>query len=563
VSNLNNPFVDYLDQYNVLSPNHSKIYDEYTYDHGKASYNFNIETKVEKYLKDLFSNNPLSIILTGNAGDGKTRLCRLIYNAFSEDKLMQWPDSGIIDVEFDKGTIRIVKDLSELREEVIYQELSNLQSFIENDHKEKIYYLIAANEGKLNKFLSQHEDLAFLRGNVYKRFSNHENNDDRFQILNLLDVTSSVYVKRVLKEWNKEENWESCANCAKKQNCVIYLNHERTSKEVIQKRLVEQYRLLDYLNEHITMREMLIHISYLLTGGYTCSDIDNASYEELENQSKKPYYQNFYGHELDKDAFSEMRALKIFRELDPGKHSISLIDDFIVNGDLSGDENLENTHHLLFNDELDMQFGYFVKKLKIYRDHSEDSNDSLVEEWISKLRRKLYFEIPSDDIFQLKKLLPYQFVSEYDELFSDKGKQVRIRKDIINGLNRAFSKRLVKPTQDLHATTENLMIYTSFKSRQVKLEEELEREDIDRIPSNFKLFVDGETTLSLDLAVFEYLLRLNSGNMHSILKNDVDILIDTFKNELIKISEPDEYTLNILRFDSEVGLFIEDEIEIP
>ncbi|MFF2875075.1 hypothetical protein ACFVR2_02005 [Gottfriedia sp. NPDC057991] len=558
-----NPFIDYLDQYNVLSPNHAKIYDEYTYDPGKDSYTFKINTKIEKHLVKLFNDNPHSVILTGNAGDGKTRLCRLVHDSFVDEGLKQWPITGIIDIKFEKGTIRIVKDLSELKEDIIHAELSNLQRYINSNHENNIYYLIAANEGKLTKFLSQHEDLSSLRQLVAARFNDNKSNDSDFSIINLLDVTSSMYVDKVLTEWNKEENWSSCSSCPIRKKCIIHLNHDRTSQEYIQKRLVEQYRLLDYLGTHITMREMLIHISYILTGGYTCKDIHNADYKKLEEQSKKPYYQNFYGHEIDLDAFSEMKALKIFRELDPGNQSISVIDDFIMNGDISGQEEVEKLHNDLFDNNLDMQFGYFKKRLNIYRDHNKESDDNLIDEWIYKLRRKLFFEIENENHLKRIALLPFQYVQDYEEMIQNIQKRALIRKDLINGLNRSFSKKLVSPLNELHATTENLMIHSSYKLKQLAIEEEQKREEIDHLPSKFILVVDNEVELLLDLALFEYLMRLNSGDTHNVLREDVEILIDTFKNELIRISEPDPYTLSILRLDKSKGLYIEDEILIP
>ena len=210
-----NAFVNYLDQFNVLSPNHAKIYDEYTYDEGEYSYSFKIDTKVEAFLTEIFSSRAQSVILTGNAGDGKTRLCRSIYNNVTGEELKNWPASGIIDVPFTYGTIRIVKDLSELKEEVIFKELQGLQNAIESNHSEKIYYLIAANEGKLTKFLSQNKELNDLRENVSNRFKDHYNNNEVFSIINLLNVTSSIYVERLLEEWNKEENWSACHSCTK------------------------------------------------------------------------------------------------------------------------------------------------------------------------------------------------------------------------------------------------------------------------------------------------------------------------------------------------------------
>ncbi|MGG3907718.1 hypothetical protein [Geobacillus stearothermophilus] len=118
---IGNPFVTYLDKFNVLSPNHSKIYDEYNREmETEESFDFTIATKIEEHLKNIFSNNPHSVILTGNAGDGKTRLCRLIHDQFSDKSLVNWPENGVVTVQYEKGTIKIVKDLSELKEEIIY-----------------------------------------------------------------------------------------------------------------------------------------------------------------------------------------------------------------------------------------------------------------------------------------------------------------------------------------------------------------------------------------------------------------------------------------------------------
>jgi hypothetical protein len=561
-----NSFITYLDQFNVLSPNHSKIYDEYT--HGTdlgQSYHFTISTKVETHLKNIFLNNPHSVILTGNAGDGKTRLCRLIYDQFSDNELRSWPDEGIISIQYEKGTIKIVKDLSELKEDVIYKVLHELQECIRTKHANRTFMLIAANEGKLTKTLSKYRELDFIREHIMKRFASHKNNDENLSIINLLDVTSSVYVERVLQEWNKEEYWEACNNCYRKSHCIIYLNHRRTSKLHVQQRIVDQYRLLDYLETHITMREMLIHMSYLLTGGFTCKDIIEASYYQVKDHAKKVYYQNFYGIETGEEAFSEMRALKVFKALDPGIYSQSVIDDFIVNGDINGDPELEEIHRKVFDNELDMEFDYFRKNIKFYREHSQDGNNSLLENWIPRLRRKLYFELDDFKYFNTLKLLPFEYISEYISLFNDKNAQAKIRKDLVNGLNRAFSYRLVQKQKNnfqLKATNENLMIYASFSKNQVELHQETSRDDLDHLPSIFYLVVDGKIKLRINLSVFEYLMRLNAGGTHNILSQEVEILLNTFRNELIQISDQDECTLEIYRLDRKSGLYVEDEISL-
>ncbi|WP_423798169.1 hypothetical protein [Neobacillus sp. SAB-20_R2A] len=559
-----NPFVYYLEQFNVLSPNHSKIYDEYTIDKGQENnYVFKIETKIEATLTSIFENNPQSVILTGNAGDGKTRLCRIVHDHFQDSPLESWPEEGIVEFPFAHGRLRIVKDLSELKEDVIKRELLSLQNLISSNHEDRIYYLIAANEGKLTKFLSQTPELSLLSEEVSRRFKSYKNNSNTFSVFNLLDVTSSVYVEKLLEKWNQPENWSPCTDCSKSNRCIIYLNHERTSKKEIQERLVEQYKLLDYLDTHITIREMLIHISYMLTGGYTCDDINNADYKQLEQQTKKAYYQNFYGHELDENAFSEMKALRIFKSLDPGNYSHSTIDDFIINGDINGDSETENVHKELFDDSLDLQLGYFQKKLRLYRDYNSQSDSSIIDDWVPRLRRKFFYEISNEHLSNANQLLPFEYLNQYKSLFNNTRNQTLIKRSLINGLNRVFAGRLTEVNKNLLATNKNLIIYDTFKTnKDIEIEQELERSDIDRIPSKFNITVEDDVILPVNLAVFEYLLRANGGGTHNILQQEAEILIDTFKNELIRISEPDEFELNILRYDQKEGLYVEDAISL-
>ncbi|EPR28411.1 hypothetical protein I656_01962 [Geobacillus sp. WSUCF1] len=560
---IGNPFVTYLDKFNVLSPNHSKIYDEYNREmETEESFDFTIATKIEEHLKNIFSNNPHSVILTGNAGDGKTRLCRLIHDQFSDKSLVNWPENGVVTVQYEKGTIKIVKDLSELKEEIIYGILLELQRCVCNRHKDKVFFLIAANEGKLSKVLMRYNELSVLRQYIMARFDSYENNDDHLSVINLLDVTSSVYVERVLNEWNKEEYWKACEQCEKKPQCIIYLNHRRTSQPSIQRKIVSQYRLLDYLETHITLREMLIHMSYLITGGYVCKDILEADHTHIREQSKKAYYQNFYGVGVGEEGFSEMKALRAFRSLDPGLYSYSPIDDFIMNGDINGDEEIERLYNEVFDDDLDIEFDYFKKKVRFYREYGQNIDQPFLEHWMPKLRRKVYFELEGQNYLNTLKLLPFEYLEQYIGLFDNDSAQSNVRKDLVNGLNRAFSRRLThkfksKGSFYLKVSNETLMIYGSFDRRKIELLQEKGRDDLDHLSSKFFLVVDGEVRLKINLSVFEYLMRLSSGGTHNILSQEVEILLNTFRNELIRISEPDMDVLEIYRLDKDSGVYVE------
>lgn len=556
-----NSFVQYLDQFNVMSPNHAKIYDEYT--NSADAYRLSIQTRIEQFLLSIFMDKPRSIIMTGNAGDGKTRLCRTVYESLTGQPLQQWPESGMMEISFNQGTLIIVKDLSELTEAVIYENLTQLQNEIREDHVRKIYYLIAANEGKLTKFLSQNSSLEDLSGLVKNRFMDHTKNDQNLYLVNLQDVTSSIYAARIMEEWNREENWADCDTCRKSVNCVIRLNHRRMSQESVRERLAEQYRLLDCLGIHVTMREILIHMSYVLTGGLTCDQVLNADYKAIETQAKRVYYNNFYGAELPDGGPIEQGAVQYFRELDPGRVSVSSIDDYLLNGDISGEGEIVDKHARLFDEEIDLLFGYYRKQIEMYRSQDANRDSGKIVELMPGFRRKYFFESDEGDVGNRRKLVPYLHFHTFTESLVNRQKQSAIRKELIHGLNHAFSKKLIdRAESQLFAVNENLLIHESFSTSQAVLTVVPERSDIDYKPSKLFITVNQGPQLEVKLPVFEYLLRLASGGLYVTLKQEVDILLGTFRNDLINRSELDEFMLQVLAMDSNKGVYKRHDINI-
>lgn len=559
-----NQFVQYLDQYNAFSPNHAKIYDEYT--GGENEFSFRIETRIEQFLLELYQEQPKSVIMTGNAGDGKTRLCRMIYEELSGRKLDKWPANGIVDIPYIKGTVRIVKDLSELTETVIAEELLRLQHQIKTRHSDRIYYLIAANEGKLTKCLSESNELSDLSNLVRERFLDHDCNTDGnpLHLVNLQDVTSSRYADRILEEWNQDKYWEACNSCSKAPQCVIRLNHRRTKEPRIHKRLVEQYRLLDCLGVHVTMREILLHISFVLTGGLTCQQVLNARHEEIEEQASHAYYDNFYGVYLPEQYSGELGAIRHFKRLDPGRLSITTIDDFLLNGDISGDEATIAKHRLLFDEEIDLMFGYYRKQIERFRTLTEESDSEQIAKRMPQLRRKFFFEAADEDRDAVARLIPYTHFHTYLETLKQPQSSNKVRNELIQGLNHAFSRKLIRRNEtQLVVSNENLFIYDLQQAKYVRLSRNKEREDIDYEPSTLILTIHNTgLSLKVSLAVFEYLRRLSRGGLFATLRQETEILLNTFKNELINLAELNDETLDLLIFNTKEGVYAPGSIEL-
>lgn len=553
-----NHFVSFMQQYDLTTADYSKIFDEHT-----KTVKYNIDTRINQEIIDILKNNPRSLIITGNAGDGKTRICRNVFESLSTKTFNEWPQSGIEQFTYKDYQIRIIKDLSELRDDVILAELKILQDTL--NKQSKIYFLIAANEGKLTHFLMKYDELKTLKNHIISQFSSSKNMnefDNKIEVFNLLHTSSSIYAKQIIDQWNKSENWDVCIDCAKKNQCIIFSNHQSISEKKTSIRINRLYRSLDGNQGHMTMRELLIQLAYTHTGGLNCLDIHNASLDDIQQYSRKSYYENFFGHNLPKEVFEEIKGIQDMQAFDPGYISDSVIDDFIMNGDSSDNETSEE-HKKLFGINIDTEYGYFYEELRKYRLNNrsdEDEGKKIVGKWLPRLRRKYYFE--SNEQHLIEHLVPYKFRKSFlDVLKSEDELDLEIKKDIISGLNIYFSKRMVYSNSNrLYVTSENLYVHEVIDFKEIFFEVPEVIEEYDQKRSFFTLRID-DVKLQINLLTFEYLRRLSNGGMFNVLKEDVEILLNNFRNQLIKSPE-EQSILKILKFDSSKGAFVLKEIQI-
>src|SRR5450755_879691 len=113
-----NPFVGYLNRYTTFSPEHEAAFDEFiTQIPPSSGKPLRLETKTEQFLTTYINREaPPSIILTGNAGDGKTYLCRQVIEALTEEAVRDWSDRVNWPIKLSNFTLHVIKDLSEIDE---------------------------------------------------------------------------------------------------------------------------------------------------------------------------------------------------------------------------------------------------------------------------------------------------------------------------------------------------------------------------------------------------------------------------------------------------------------
>lgn len=545
-----NPFVAYLNRYTTASPDHEAAFDEFI---GQTpppgSEPLRLETRTERFVRDCFTRqHPPSIILTGNAGDGKTYLCRQIVSAFTGQPVIEWADHLDWSIARNGVMLRVVKDLSEMTEEAGARVLRDLNASWQTEQPREAF-LIAANEGRLRSIL-QRERLEDLFQEVDRQLREGPALDhERLVVLNLNQVTTSTYVPATLDWIAKPVHWEACAGCPAQSICPIRFNASRLAETRVIGRLQRLYQILEHLGIHVTIRDMLIHLAYTTTGGLDCASVIKQPSPYWEPH-RFVYYENVWGEAADEHFRRRTVVIRHLRRLNAGKKSIFEIDDFIVNGSPT-DPAMQKEHDQLFAPALDVGGQRFSQDRQAYIYGGATAPNPKEEHpfmrWLPRCRRKLFFEWQHT---VADRLLPFQHLPEYFRLIGgDLALLERYRREIVLGLNRAFS--------GLYLTAADTLYVTSQYAHAVEQPVPLVRVKIpvDGIaiqpnPGRKEVFDCDLTTLrlvfhpppgvqsepviwTLDLLRFEYLLRRAQGGTPDILADECELSIRQLKDALL------------------------------
>lgn len=553
---VSNPFVDYLSRYTTASPDHEAAFDEFLAQAPPpAGGPLRLETKVEAFLRGCFARpDPPSVILTGNAGDGKTYLCRQILAAFGAQPA-SWEELAGAPIRRGDLSLHVVKDLSELGEEQGAAVLRGLAASLDGPPSAE-RYLIAANEGRL-RYLLGRADAPALRDRVDSQLKNGPDlGSHELIVINLTAVTTSTFVPAALRWMTADEHWAACATCPARGRCPLLHNATRLREPQIAGRVQQLYQLLEHLDIHVTVRDMLIHLAYTLTGNRRCADLQRPE-AEGEDQSSFVYYQNIWGRQDDAGFRRKASVMQHLDRLGIGEHSLFEIDDFIVSGGQAPDEQEE--HARLFAPLVDLDGWRFAQDREAYlsggADRSAADEEQALRGWLPHCRRKLFFEWQAES--KVARLIPFLYLDLYQSLLrNERGVQERVLRYLVIGLNRAFSRLYLTEREYLYVTTQYL--HSGEQPRPlVRLRIPLtdlwlKPEDCDDQPAynceRQALYLliappaqlrggGGEQAESLrwpiGLLQFEYLIRLAHGGTFNILAEECELDVRSLKDQLL------------------------------
>ena len=334
-----------------FDPSHDQIYEEYQV----AKDSLNLDTVAYDYVLDAAKSGAHVIVLTGDAGHGKTHLCRRIienflgYDEEEARKLINEACDGRQIIRAKNclrhaDALRIFKDFSEFAPEIA----ANL---VEESNSGEAVTIICANEGRLRAVLSSIRAGSYcaeLLKNFESSFDNGKaSRDGRIHIVNLNHQSTAAGADgqslgdRALRDWTSGTRWRSCNDCDSREACPINRNRgmlsERADEEVATTRK-EKLRLLfatlERIGYVITIRDMLMAFAYLLTGGLKCDDV-----HRMKRRRKKGWQHAYAFYNLafeapdtlTKEQLKRLPLMQQLPKLDPGRRAIREIDERIVN----------------------------------------------------------------------------------------------------------------------------------------------------------------------------------------------------------------------------------------
>jgi hypothetical protein len=445
--------------------------------------------------------DPFSVILTGTAGDGKTHLCRKVWETLGGDDEAWRSDSPYLTIQKDypkdrkvwpededvglyrSVKIHFIRDLSgwapQQGAEWEPEKENLLQKFCQSlfDSGVEDVFLIAANDGQLVESWRRLKETEHAKKacRVFEELlveDRQEQQGVRLKFFNLSRTSSAALFDKAVEAFLEHPGWDELKRQVPGENdlfgpkCPIRRNYELLQEPLVRGRLRSLLELCDYNGLHVPIRQILLLLSNAILGHPDAKDnlmspADVPKFIAAGTVSKASLYNNVFGGNL-----SEIRrhTITIFDYLDRfqiGYETTNRVDNILIFGE--GDEQLGSYFR-----EFIAADGFYGADSRFYAarreyiegtDESDEKSNEFLEMLISQ-RRALFFKIPkgSENELHLWELTVFKFAGEYlDSVVAVlKGGGVVKRPlllRVVRGLNRVFTGMLINTDRELFLAT--------------------------------------------------------------------------------------------------------------
>jgi hypothetical protein len=519
------------------------------------------------------SRAPTSLILTGTAGDGKTHLCREVWQKLTGEAgglddpyvTVKVPSVGPAST-----TIHIIKDLSEWapqrgaswepEKEQLLREFC--RSIFEPDSEN--VFLIAANDGQLVESWRRLADEEYVsKARTLFETLLVENKEyisgARVTLFNLSRGSSAVLFDRALEAFLGHEGWGECSRGTPGEqdffgsNCPIRHNYELLQAPLVQQRLRALVELCDFNDLHLPIRQILLLLANALLGHPDVKDglmqaTDVPTLVRAGTVSKASLYSNIFGGNLPEN---RREAITIFDYLDKfriGHETTNRVDDILIFGE--ADEKFRTSYRELLGDKFyGADDSYRAAQVEYVEGVTEDEtkHKPFLQMLVGK-RRGLFFTIPVDreEELGLWEMTVFKYAGEYrsrllSALRVGRAVEHPILARLVKGLNRIFSGMLVTGDRELLLATSLSFSHSKISrlledriSVRPRLHERVEIALENGMPS-LRVWITNTISRSMDLHLvrYEFLSRVAEGALPSSFSRECYEDILAFKSQLL------------------------------
>lgn len=425
------------------------------------------DDEIVKKAQEIVSNGQSAVLLlTGMAGDGKTRMARVLWESLAQQAANKgdWDNKSIPRLEMKDNlgnpyTVTFVKDLS--------GDMTG-ESEQERDCKmiTEVPYgtcrVIACNHGRLLERIRQenNEGTARLADDIEKKLF-ERNKSATFQVhpgytiyffdLSVFDPSDKF--EQILGQICGRSEWQKCRECQCHEKCAIDQNRrvlwddEKHELKTPAKRQAEIIRLIGCNGVHLPIRDLLIVASNDILGSHslasprkkkrllTCADVLQA-YQAGE-PTESYVFANLLGENILPADRKKNIVFREFPRFGIGDYAPRQADNMLTES---------NTLK-----EFSKTTGNFIAQ-RLWGLNSQ-YEQSYAGELLRMKRQALFFVFPDNNAFKRWSLTAFSFGGQFVGLLSKISQPHRISPQLVKGMNRVFTGQFVSENKDVLVTT--------------------------------------------------------------------------------------------------------------
>ncbi len=571
-------WIRFLQQHGPLSRNDS-MYDEQI--HRLARHlgvsPLSFEHPLERRLLGAFSADapsPVSVVLTGTAGDGKTHLCGKVWRHVDGDLAAWSSDEQYFTKPILVGgravTLHLIRDLTALPEHDELGRYTDKASLLQRlaratfDTSSTDVFLIAANDGQLLEEWTRagNDDSTVAARDLFERLlveDLSETAEVPLLFCNLSRQPCSQLLDLALDALLTHTAWQACYDSAEPEgffsgNCPIRRNYELLKDPLVRSRLRSLFELCDHSDLHTPIRRILLLLSNALLGHPGVKDRlmqagDIRSIVAAGTTAKASLFSNFFGGNLTDTRRESLEIFEFLNRFRIGYEASNKIDNILIFG--AADDSLRPLYERLLASDSFYGADESYRAAQLAYIESAEEDDGSAATFLATLvaqRRRLFFTLPDDlaEPLRLWDLTIFQYAGEYlarvlYPLRQNAPVERAILSRLVRGLNRVFTGLLATTDRDLLLATS--LSYSGARVSQI-LEDRIpvtprlhERIALvlynDRPTLSVHLAENVQRILGLNLTRYEFLSRVAEGALPGSFSRECYEDILAFKSQVL------------------------------